>query len=190
MSSQFTISNYFNAHTDLFSKLDYNSIEKCTQVIIDKINTSQKIITCGNGGSAHNASHYITDWNKMYTISTGKKLNGFSLCDNVGLITAYANDTDYQNIFAGQLQSILSKKDLLISISGSGNSKNVVNATNYANSIGADTMAIVGYDGGELKKISDYVFHVPSFDMQLCEDIHLMFGHMVMKSICKIKIYK
>jgi D-sedoheptulose 7-phosphate isomerase len=72
----------------------------------------------------------------------------------------------------------------LIAISGSGNSRNIINAVNYANNFGAQTLGVIGYDGGELKNIAQSLFLIPSFDMQLCEDIHLMFGHIVMKNLC------
>lgn len=180
----FTIKNYLDAHAALAEKLDINGFQLGVDVIRKKFESGKKIITCGNGGSASTASHYITDWNKMVNLATGKKFRGVSLCDNVGLITAYGNDISYDEIFSGQLRAILDEGDLLVAISGSGNSRNVINAVEYANSIGADTLSVVGYDGGKLKPISKYSVWVESMDMQLCEDVHLMFGHMVMKTLC------
>jgi len=185
----FSIRNYLNSHAELFEKLDLASIETAINLIKTSYLSGKKIITCGNGGSAHNASHYITDWSKMVNLKTGNQFKGISLCDNVGLITAFANDISYDDVFSGQLRSILDEGDLLIAISGSGNSKNVIKAVEYANESGAKTLAIVGYDGGELIKLAQHAFLVPSFDMQLCEDIHLMFGHMVMKTLCQSKIF-
>ena len=188
--TRFSIQNYFSAHQELFSKIDSSSISTAINLIEKKFKEGRKVITCGNGGSASTASHFITDWNKMINIATGKKFRGVSLCDNVGLITAYGNDISYDQIFSGQLQAIMDEKDLLIVVSGSGNSVNIIKALEYANSIGACTLAILGYDGGGARKISKYSVLVPSFDMQLCEDIHLMFGHMVMKSLCNSAIKK
>jgi D-sedoheptulose 7-phosphate isomerase len=188
MEKNFTIDNYFDAHYRVASILDRNSIDSAIKLINNKFQSGKKIITCGNGGSASTASHYITDWNKMINISTGKKFRGFSLCDNVGLITAYGNDISYDEIFSGQLKSILDEGDLLIAISGSGNSKNVINAVEYANMNGAQTLGVLGYDGGKLLPMVNHAFLVPSFDMQICEDIHLMFGHMVMKTLCSYTI--
>ena len=182
------INDYFSYHDEISKKLDSESINFATKLIINKFKQGNAVYTCGNGGSAHTASHYITDWVKMGTSIAGLSLKGFSLCDNVGMITAYGNDFNYDEIFAGQLRSSLRKDDLVIAISGSGNSKNVLNAINYANQNEADTLAIVGFDGGKLKKIAKYNFHVPCFDMQICEDIHLKFGHIVMKAICNIGI--
>lgn len=184
----FSIPNYLSSHTELFKKLDIKSIENAIDLIRVTYLRGGKIITCGNGGSAHTASHYITDWSKMVNLKTGNQFKGLSLCDNVGLITAFANDISYGQVFSGQLRSILDKEDLLIAVSGSGNSENVVNAVGYANQVGAKTLAIVGYDGGALIKLAQHSFLVPSFDMQLCEDIHLMFGHMVMKTLCEYSI--
>jgi len=187
-TKKFTVKNYFHAHQDLFNKIDFDQIEFAIQLIKSKYKSGSKIITCGNGGSAYTASHYITDWNKMVNLATGEHFKGISLCDNIGLITAFANDLAYEEVFSGQLKSMMDKNDLLISVSGSGNSPNVVKAIEYANSIGADTLAIVGYDGGKAKRISKHSVWVPSFDMQLCEDVHLMFGHLVMKELCNTPI--
>lgn len=184
MNSVFKVADYFVELSNALSKIDMYSIQNAIDLIASKLDEGKKIITCGNGGSAYTASHYITDWNKMINLNTGKKFKGISLCDNTGLITAFGNDISYDEIFIGQLKAILDEGDLLIAISGSGNSKNVLNAVSYANACNADTLAIVGYDGGELKNIAKNSVWVPSFDMQLCEDFHLMFGHMVMKAIC------
>ncbi|WP_163407801.1 D-sedoheptulose-7-phosphate isomerase [Flavobacterium ajazii] len=181
---KFTIKNYFDSHVSLFEKMDISEINEAIELLKSKYITGNKIITCGNGGSAYTASHYITDWNKMVNIATGNKFNGVSLCDNIGLITAFGNDMNYDEIFSGQLKSIMQSDDLLIVVSGSGNSPNVIKALEYANSIGAETLAIVGYDGGKAKEIAKKCIWIPSYDMQLCEDIHLMFGHMVMKELC------
>lgn len=185
---KFTLANYFNTHTSLFQEIDLDSIESAMNLIKEKFLNEKKIITLGNGGSAHTASHFITDWNKMVNLATGKIFCGISLCDNPGLITAYANDIDFDEVFRGQLKTILTNEDLVIAISGSGNSKNVLNAVEYANDIGAETLGLVGYDGGNLINIAKNIVHIPSFDMQLCEDIHLMFGHMTMKYLCNTNI--
>jgi D-sedoheptulose 7-phosphate isomerase len=180
----FSIDNYFKAHNTLASKLNIAMFQDGVDLIKKKFEDGKKIITCGNGGSASTASHYITDWNKMINLATGKKFRGISLCDNIGLITAYGNDISYDEVFSGQLKAIMDEGDLLVAISGSGSSPNVVKAVEYANSIGGDTLAVVGYDGGKVKELSKAAVWVESFDMQLCEDVHLMFGHMVMKTLC------
>jgi D-sedoheptulose 7-phosphate isomerase len=180
----FTIEGYLDKHISLFQKINIDEIKIAIDLIKSKYESGKKIIVCGNGGSAYTASHFITDWNKMINISTGKKFKGISLCDNIGLITAFANDFSYKEIFSGQLRSILEEGDLLIVISGSGNSPNILEAIEYANINNADTLAIVGYDGGKAILFAKNKVLIPSFDMQICEDFHLIFGHMVMKSLC------
>ena len=184
MSMSFSVSRYLEAHTRLAGKLDAGAFESGVALVRRAFDAGKQIITCGNGGSAYAASHYITDWNKMVNLATGRKFHGISLCDNIGIVTAFANDLSYEDVFAGQLKAILDAGDLVIAVSGSGNSKNVVKAIEYANQAGAETLAVVGYDGGTLKNIAKHSVWVPSFDMQLCEDVHLMFGHMVMKTLC------
>ncbi len=185
--SEFSCKQYLSGHALLAEKLDLDSFNLAIALIKEKYDEGKKIFTCGNGGSAHTASHYITDWNKMIYLATGRMFRGISLCDNIGAITAYSNDISYEEIFCGQLKSLMDDGDLVIGISGSGNSKNVINAIEYANKNGGDTLAVVGYDGGALKSIAKNNVWVPSFDMQLCEDLHLMFGHMVMKTLCASK---
>ena len=184
----FTINNYLSAHAALAGKLDIAAFQAGIDLIKTTYEAGKKIVTCGNGGSASTASHYITDWNKMVNLATGNKFRGVSLCDNIGLITAYGNDLSYDEIFSGQAKAILDEGDLLVAISGSGNSTNVIKAVEYANSIGAVTLAIVGYDGGKLMPLAQHSVWVPSMDMQLCEDVHFMFGHLVMKSLCGSEI--
>jgi D-sedoheptulose 7-phosphate isomerase len=188
VSTGFSVSRYLAAHRGLTGQLDERAFQAGVELVRRAFDTGKQIITCGNGGSAYAASHYIMDWNKMVSLATGRKFRGISLCDNIGIVTAFANDVSYDEVFAGQLRAILEAGDLVIAVSGSGNSRNVVKAVEYANQAGAETLAVVGYDGGTLKKIAKHSVWVPSFDMQLCEDVHLMFGHMVMKSLCAAPI--
>ncbi|MBI4888119.1 MAG: SIS domain-containing protein [Acidobacteria bacterium] len=184
MGTGFSVSAYLAAHERVARQCDPAAFEAGINLVRAAFETGRQIITCGNGGSAYAASHYITDWNKMVNLATGRKVRGLSLCDNIGIVTAFANDIAYDEVFAGQLKAILEPGDLVIAVSGSGNSRNVVRAVEYANGAGAVTLAIVGYDGGALKRLARHSVWVPSFDMQLCEDLHLMFGHMVMKALC------
>ena len=185
----YKIKNYINKLHEIIDKVDQDSINDAIELISRKVEENKKIITCGNGGSSYTASHYISDWNKSFFLATGKQFKGISLCDNVGLITSFANDVRYEDVFSGQLRNIGNKNDLLIVVSGSGNSKNVVEAIKEAKKIGIESLSIVGYDGGDCAKISDFVIHIPSFDMQICEDIHLIIGHLIMKNICSEAVY-
>lgn len=185
---EFTIEHYIAEHHKAFKALDLDMVNAASDLVVDTILRNKKIITCGNGGSASTASHYITDWNKMYNLSSGAKLRGVCLTDNIGLITAYGNDLDYASVFSGQLDAIMDKGDLLVAVSGSGNSPNILSAIDKAHTLGGSVLGVLGYDGGKAKPLCDEVFHVPSWDMQICEDIHLSFGHLIMKRICKTVI--
>lgn len=180
----FSVSRYMEAHRRLALELDLAAFQRGIDLVRSTFLSGHLVATCGNGGSASTASHYITDWTKSGSMATGRHMRGISLVDNIGLVTAFGNDVGYDEVFAGQVRSLLEAGDLLVAVSGSGNSPNVLKAVRAAQEVGADTLAIVGYDGGELMKIARRSVWVPSFDMQLCEDLHLMFGHMVMKSLC------
>ena len=130
------------------------------------------------------ALHFITDWNKMVHLATGKPFRGRTLVDNIGMLTAYGNDLSYADIFSEQIKNIAIPGDVVIAISGSGNSENVIRAVTVANEIGCETLGLCGFSGGRLKAIAKHVIWANVQDMQLCEDAHAIFGHMVIKSLC------
>jgi D-sedoheptulose 7-phosphate isomerase len=178
---------YLKNLSKAINEIDHNSIQKLIHFVKNTKNKNKKILTIGNGGSALTAQHFITDWNKSINLKTQKPFRGLSLVDNIGLITAYANDISYEDIFVEQLKNIYEKGDLLIAISGSGNSPNIVKAVQYCNSINGKSFSLIGYDGGKLKKISKNFIHINVNDMQIVEDIHLSIGHIVMRSILNEK---
>jgi len=186
---EFTIENYINQHNIVAKSLNVQDIQNAINLIRKTINNGNRVAVCVNGGSAVAASHFITDWNKMVYTHTKIKFNGICLSDNVGLITAYSNDLSYDEVFSEQVKNLLNEGDLLITLSGSGNSENVIKATLTANKMNVDTLAICGYDGGRLKTISNHHVWIKSFDMQICEDMQAVFGHMVMKSLCGAELY-
>ena len=188
MNTDFSVTNYLSAHAQLSQRLDVRSFERGVEMVRKAFESGKKILTCGNGGSASTASHYITDWNKMVNLATGRKFRGVCLTDNIGLVTAYGNDLSYSDVFAGQVDALMDSGDLLVAVSGSGNSPNVLKAVESARRAGGKVLGVVGYDGGRLKPICDHAVWVESWDMQLCEDVHLMFGHMVMKTLCNSAI--
>jgi D-sedoheptulose 7-phosphate isomerase len=175
--------DYLRKLTGLLSIIDSDDVEQGVQMIRDAWDRGHQIITLGNGGSAMTALHFITDWNKAAFLAKRRSFRGRTLVDNVGLMTAYANDISYERIFSEQLANIAVEGDLVIAVSGSGNSKNVVNAIDYANEIGCDTLGLCGFSGGELKKRAKHSVWAPVDDMQLCEDVHAIFGHIVMKAL-------
>jgi len=173
--------------TQTLEKLDHVALNNAINEIVDAYLNDKKIFTCGNGGSALISSHYINDWVKTASLKNKKKFRGFCLTDNIGLVTAYANDCAYEVIFQEQCKALINPGDLLIAISGSGKSENILNAIKEAKNLGARTLGITGFDGGDVIKLVDKYFLVNSFDMQICEDIFTMFGHMMMKKICNIQ---
>jgi D-sedoheptulose 7-phosphate isomerase len=188
MKKLFEVHEYFEKHNNIAKRLDLAKIISAANLIRETVDRGGTIFTMGNGGSAHNASHFITDWAKMSNIEKSIKLKGMCLNDNIGMITAYANDINFEDIFTGQLKIYLQKNDLVIVVSGSGNSQNIINALDYANNNNATTLAFLGYDGGKAISIAQNHILVPSFDMQICEDIHLKIGHIIMKFLCDFKI--
>lgn len=143
-----------------------------------------QIITLGNGGSAMTALHFVTDWAKMVTLRHGRPFRGRSLVDNMGMLTAYANDISYDDIFAESLKVVMQPGDLVVAISGSGNSENVIRAVEYCNTHGGHSLGLCGFGGGRLKGIAQVPVWVAVDDMQLVEDVHAIFGHIVMQSLC------
>ena len=178
------VENYISNYNDTLSKINVHEILNCIEIIHNAWKNENQIFVCGNGGSALTASHFVTDWNKSIFLETGKSFKGVCLTDNIGILTAYANDISYNEIYIEQLKNLMRKGDVLICISGSGNSKNVLLAANYAKSVYCKTIGLTGFDGGKLKNIVDHSYHVPINDMQIAEDFHLMFGHIVMQSLC------
>ena len=179
--------SYYKKLATTLKQLDFEAINQAVYLIQKTWRNKKQIICFGNGGSALTAQHFITDWNKSVLLLTGSPFRGRSLTENMGLITAYANDISYQDIFIEQLKNIFEPGDLLIGISGSGNSENVLRAISYGNAQGSPTIGLCGFDGGKLKQLAKYVVLAPIHDMQVSEDIHFSFGHLVMQAICGIR---
>ncbi len=139
------------------------------------------IFVCGNGGSGATASHFAADLNKGVSYGQSRRFKVISLNDNLPTITAYANDISYEEIFVEQLKNFLSPDDLVIAISGSGNSRNVLKAVEYANARGCRTFGISGYGGGLLKRTCRKSLSLDSRDMQKVEDAHVVLIHCVMQ---------
>ena len=133
----------------------------------------------GNGGSASTATHFTSDLLKTSIIKNEKRFKAHSLSDNIPVILAWANDTEYKNIFSEQLENFLKKDDIVIGISGSGNSENVISAIEFANTKNAITVTLTGKDGGKLAKLSEINLTVPSDDMLTIETMHLMICHLI-----------
>ena len=179
-----TSATYLRNLGTCLDRLDRDVLDRSIELIRHTWKEGRQIITLGNGGSAMTALHFITDWNKSVYLATGRPFRGRTLVDNLGLLTAYANDLSYFDIFAEQVKSIALQHDLVLAISASGNSENVIRAVTIANELGCETLGLSGFNGGRLRAIAKHSIWVDVQDVQLCEDVHAIFGHLVMKSLC------
>ena len=179
-----TANAYLGKLSRLLDQLDRDAIDNAVGLVAKAWQSGRQVITLGNGGSSLTSLHLINDWNKSIYMASGKPFRGRSLVDNMGIVMAYGNDTSFEDIFIEQLKNVLEPGDLVIAISGSGNSENVIRAVNYANDNGAMTLGLCGYRGGKLKQIAQHVVWADVDDMQLAEDVHFFFGHIVMQRLC------
>lgn len=175
------IKDYQHRLKDALDSLDLNEINNVLNKIKSAYDNEKTIFIMGNGGSAATASHIVCDLNKGACFNLNKKFKLISLNDNIPSILAIANDINYESIFVEQLKNFLGPEDIVIGISGSGNSKNVIKAIEYANKNRGITIGLCGYNGGLLKRIANFSIHVKVNDMQISEDIHLILGHIMMK---------
>ena len=173
------IKSYFDKEIEVIRKLDIAAIHEAVEAVLDAFQRNATIYIFGNGGSASTASHFVCDFNKGISEKNELKFNFVCLSDNVPMMTAIANDYSYDDVFRYPLVGRLQKNDLVIAISGSGNSKNVIRAVEYAKEIGAPVIGITGYNGGKLKEMADYHMDAMVDDMQISEDLHMIFDHMI-----------
>ncbi len=174
------IKKYITMEKEVLDSLNPDDISEVMNILENARLKGKRIFICGNGGSASTASHLECDFNKGISYEQNIKYDIECLSDNVPMMMAIANDIGYDDIFIVPLKNKLKLGDIVIGISGSGNSTNVVKAFEYANELGADTIAFTGYNGGKLKDIARYNIHVNVDNMQIVEDIHLVLNHMMM----------
>jgi len=178
------IKSYFSKLQKAIDSLDLEDIRKVIDLIMEAYRSGQQIFVFGNGGSASTASHFSCDLSKNTIVQGKPRMKIMSLTDNVGVMTAWANDTSYDNIFFEPLKNLLNPNDLVIGISASGNSPNVLKAIEYANSVaGCKTIGLTGFGGGKLAKMVDVSVIVDSCDYGPVEDIHLIIDHIIQEWI-------
>lgn len=182
------ITEYYDRLKSVMDTLNYDEIDEAMNVINNAYKSNAKIYICGNGGSAATASHIMNDFNKGICYDLEKKFNFICINDNIATIMAIANDDSYDVIFSKQLEGKINKDDILIAISGSGNSRNIIKAAEYAKLVGCRIIGMSGFDGGKLYSMSDYHLHANIKDMQIVEDVHMSFDHMMMKIFCNLFI--
>ena len=179
------IADYLNLVSKAIAELSEDSIRDIVDTLKKAHADGKQVFMLGNGGSAATASHVAEDLQKGIKECSGKRFKVVSLTDNTPLICAWANDNGYDCIFAEQLDSFLEPGDVVIAISGSGNSPNVIKAVEKANEMGAITIGWSGYAGGKLANIVQKSIVVNSDNMQRIEDVHLILGHLIFSCMMK-----
>ena len=177
------INNYLKMDIATLKSTDVKALSDLICLLLDCLYNERKIYVFGNGGSGSTASHMQNDFNKALFEKTDKKFDVSCLNDNMSTFSAIANDEGYDEVFRYQLDGRIKKNDVVIAISGSGNSKNVINAVNLAKAHGATIVGFTGFDGGELKKLSDISIHANINNMQVAEDIHLCMEHLIVNTL-------
>lgn len=179
------IGRYLDQVSSLALKIPHRDIERVIQTVLDAYYSGRTVFIFGNGGGSSTSSHFTCDLAKG-TVTEGKpRLKAISLVDNVPLLTAWANDTDYTNTFGEQLVNFVEPGDVVIGLSGSGMSPNVINAFRIANDAEATSVLLSGFEGGKAKKVAKMSIVVPSDDMQHIEDVHLMLCHIIFRVVRK-----
>jgi len=174
------IKNYLSSVNGTLNNINIEYIDQFVRLLLDTYHNERSIYIFGNGGSATTASHFCGDLIKGVSYGLDKRFKAICLSDNLPALMAIANDISYDDIFIEQLKNFVKKDDLVIGLSGSGNSINVVKAIEYANSIGAKTVGICGYKGGKVKDLAHLTIHATINDMEIAEDIHhLVLNHCV-----------
>ena len=174
------IKNYIDEEVKVLQDLNIEEINRVMEILDKSRLEGRRVYICGNGGSAATASHYVCDFNKGVSFGLDKRFKFECLGDNIPTMMAIANDVSYDDIFVEPLKNKMEPGDIVIGISGSGNSENVVKALKYAKENGGVTIGIVGYDGGKIKQIVEDCIHVKINNMQIVEDVHMMLDHVMM----------
>lgn len=189
MNYKCLIKQYLENEIAILQQLDIDAIDDALNILNNARIQGRNIYVFGNGGSGATASHMQNDFNRGISQFIEQKFNFCSLNDNMPTIMAIANDIGFEGVFRLQLMNRLNPEDVVMAISGSGNSPNVINAVEYAKERGCKIIGLTGYSGGKLKKLSDISLHVPVNSMQITEDIHMIYDHLMMsvfyKTLCE-----
>ncbi len=172
--------NYIQYVSDVIQSISLDEIQGFIEVLLKARNEGSCIYFIGNGGSAATASHFVNDIS-IGTNSKNKPFRALSLCDNQAVITAIANDSGFKEVFSQQLEVLLKKGDVVVAISASGNSENILRAMSVAKQKHATTVGLTGFDGGKLRELADITVHVPTGDKEYgpAEDAHMVLDHLV-----------
>jgi D-sedoheptulose 7-phosphate isomerase len=171
---------YFAEMRRVAQRVPQRSIERLVGCLLHAYEQERMVFLFGNGGSAALASHFACDLGKgTADCVNGRRFRVLALTDNIPVMTAWANDSSYEHVFAEQLSNLVRKHDVALGISGSGNSQNVLNALEVASAAGAVTLGITGFLGGKMRSLCKVCVVIPSDNMQIIEDLHLVVAHSV-----------
>ena len=179
-----TIKNEFLSHLEVINlsiETMQEKLEFASLLVIETLKNGNKVLLCGNGGSAADAQHIAAELTGRYKTER-KGLPGIALTTDTSALTAIGNDYGYERIFDRQVEALANKGDLIIGISTSGNSKNIINALKVGKELGCNTLGFSGRDGGEMNEVCDINLVVPSNDTPRIQEMHILFGH----TICQI----
>ena len=175
---------YFDELQRVVTGLSHKGIDQIAATLVRAYEAERMVYTFGNGGSASLASHLACDLGKGTAYCDGgKRVRVIALTDNIPTLTAWSNDSSYDDVFSEQLRNFVQAQDVAFAISGSGNSKNVLNALQVAREAGATTVGFSGFEGGEMKCLCDICVVVPSQNMQIIEDLHLAMAHSIFRIV-------
>lgn len=185
MDYSIDIDAYLNRLKQTIDRISIEELNILMNILVKAKDEGRTIFIMGNGGSAATASHYVCDFNKGVSFNQERKFRFICLNDNIPTLMAYANDLSFEDIFVEQLKNYFKEGDIVLGISGSGNSKNVIKAIEYANNNGGITAGLTGYNGGKLKDLVKHSVHIPIDDMQITEDLHMVLDHCMIKILSK-----
>lgn len=180
--------DYSSEITKGFKSINIEEIEKIAELINNTVKQGYTIFSCGNGGSSAISEHFVCDFLKGASTDTSIQPIIHSFTSNTPTLTAVANDISYEEVFSFQLQKYASSEDILISISSSGNSPNILKSIETAKDIGMKTISLVGFDGGKAKEISDYCIHIETDNYGIAEDLHQSLMHILAQYIRLINL--
>lgn len=167
----------------VLSSISASDVTTVMQVLWRAWKEESTIFICGNGGSAATASHFACDLGKGTTVDGQKRFKVIALTDNMATLSAISNDLDYSEVFLYQLENLFGKGDILIGISASGNSANVVKAFKFVKEMGGVTIGLIGFSGGRMLELSDYSVHVKNDNYGIVEDLHLVLEHAITQEL-------
>lgn len=181
--------NYINSVNEAIKLIDAKQMSRVLNRLDETRIDRGRIFVFGNGGSSALANHFACDLGKNVSAQEEMRFSITSLCDNMGSITAYANDQGYENVFSEQLKNFrLCEKDVLIGISSSGNSPNIVKAVHYGKSKGCTIIGLSGFNGGKLKELSDMGIHIENGEYEKVEDVHSVVLHIIVSYFKKMEL--